>query len=438
MNVRETWTKVFNAFDPRQAPWDERAAQWYVERSDRPLIRLAERLASSSTREGHRDRTSGVREKLGSGPPGENPQFADRFLVVWLDVEHSADIFNVNHVEILFLMGVAAFKAAQDLRLQPDRKYLDGLIDSLTTLVREETGNNRFAINLDEVLNAVIAIGLGAIGAGATTLGAAIAGAGALFKGLPFTLGISSETVRRIEAQPRITEIVNRLNDLLDEIRRLARRPLLLVVDGLDKIELDQARAVFAESRILQEPACYLLYTAPILLYYSPDFASARQLFAAYEFPNVRLFHRESRERRDEQGYAFMREVVRTRLEKLGLDPDELVDPAALDELVAMSGGVVRELVLLMQEAAIEAMVNGRDHIDLTIARKVIYWLRRQYSAALSLPYLEELKKVHETGRPTGTEICDKLLQNLYILSYANDDLWYAVHPNVLPLLEGA
>jgi len=80
----------------------------------------------------------------------------------------------VNHVEILFLMGVAAFKAAQDLRLQPDRKYLDGLIDSLTTLVREETGNNRFAINLDEVLNAVIAIGLGAIGAGATTLGAAI------------------------------------------------------------------------------------------------------------------------------------------------------------------------------------------------------------------------------------------------------------------------
>ncbi len=133
-----------------------------------------------------------------------------------------------------------------------------------------------------------------------------------------------------------------------------------------------------------------------------------------------------------------MREVVRTRLEKLGLDPDELVDPAALDELVAMSGGVVRELVLLMQEAAIEAMVNGRDHIDLTIARKVIYWLRRQYSAALSLPYLEELKKVHETGRPTGTEICDKLLQNLYILSYANDDLWYAVHPNVLPLLEGA
>ncbi len=440
MNVRETWTKVFNAFDPRQAPWDEQAAQWYVERSDRPLIRLAERLASSSLPvkaivTGHR----GSGKSWALAHLVRTPQFADRFLVVWLDVEHSADIFNVNHVEILFLMGVAAFKAAQDLRLQPDRKYLDGVMDSLTTLVREETGNNRFAINLDEVLNAVIAIGLGAIGAGATTLGAAIAGAGGPVQRASLHPGHQQRNGapdRGPAAHYRNCESAERPAG-----RNPPPRPSPSPAGGgragqnrtgpgpgpsSPRAEFSRSRHAISSTR------------PPILLYYSPDFASARQLFAAYEFPNVRLFHRESRERRDEQGYAFMREVVRTRLEKLGLDPDELVDPAALDELVAMSGGVVRELVLLMQEAAIEAMVNGRDHIDLTIARKVIYWLRRQYSAALSLPYLEELKKVHETGRPTGTEICDKLLQNLYILSYANDDLWYAVHPNVLPLLEGA
>ncbi len=189
--------------------------------------------------------------------------------------------------------------------------------------------------------------------------------------------------------------------------------------------------------RPLIEPACHILYTAPILLYYSPDLASARQVFFTYEFPNVRLFHRGNRERRDEEGYEFSREVVRTRVRKLGLDSDEIVEPAALDQRVAMSGGVVRELVLLVQEAAAERLVAGQDRIDQTVARKVVHWLRRQYSAGLSSPYLEERKRVHGTGRPTGTEICDKLLQNLYVLSYANDDLWYAVHPNVLPLLEG-
>lgn len=437
--VRETWKRVLNAFDPRQAPWDKEAAQWYVERSDRPLNRLAERLVSSSFPvkaivTGHR----GSGKSWALAHLARNPQIADQFLVVWLDVERSTDIFNVNHVEVLFLMGLAAFKAAQNLGFQPNRKYLEALVDSLTTLVRQETSNEGFRINLDEVLGAVIAIGLGVAAAGAGPVGAAVAGMGALLKGLPITLGLSSETVRRIEVRPRIAEIVNRLNDLLEEIRRTASRPLLMIVDGLDKIELEQARVVFAESRILQEPACHILYTAPILLYYSPDLASARQLFATYEFPNVRLFHQGNQEQRDKQGYGFLREVVQTRLRKLGLDPDEVVKPEALDELVAMSGGVVRELILMMQEAAAEVLANGLDCVDLAVARRVIYWLRRQYAAGLSLPYLEELRKVHETGRPTGTEICDKLLQNLYILSYANDDLWYAVHPNVLPLLEGA
>lgn len=433
------WDVVIEGFNPWRPTWDGNAVrEWYVERHDRPLVPLMRELLASRAYPlkaivtGHR----GSGKSWALAHLALNPEVADRFLVVWLDVERSADIFNVNHVEILFLMGVAAFKAAQDLGFQPERKYVEALVDSLTTLVREETRDERFGIDLGEVLKSIIAIGLGATAVGAGPVGAAVAGAAALF-GRLFTLGLSSETVRRIEVRPRIAEILVRLNDLIDHIRQTAGRPLLLMVDGLDKIELEQARTVFAESRILQEPACSIIYTAPILLYYSPDLASARQLFATYEFPNVRLFHRQNREQRDEQGYEFLREVVRTRLRKLELDPDERIEPAALDELVAMSGGVVRELIHLVHDAALVAQVNGEARIGETVARKAIYRLRRQYSAALSLPYLEELKQVHETGRPTGTEICDKLLQNLYILSYANDALWYAVHPNVLPLLEG-
>lgn len=34
---------------------------------------------------------------------------APDFFVVWLDVERNTDIFSVNHIEVLFLLGVAVY-----------------------------------------------------------------------------------------------------------------------------------------------------------------------------------------------------------------------------------------------------------------------------------------------------------------------------------------
>ena len=436
MEANEMWAAVYNAFDPQQTPWEERAEEFYVERHDRPLERLRMGLADSALPlkaiiPGHR----------GAGKSWALAHLAralaGRFFIVWLDVEKSTDIFNVNHVEVLFLMGVAAFRTAEQAGLRPDRAPLERLVESLETLVREETSREGFRINLDRVLEGVATVGLGATAAGAGPVGAAVAGAAALLRALPFTLGISGEVVRRLEVKPRITEILGRLNDLLDEVRHWAERPLLLLVDGLDKVELAQAREVFAESRVLYEPACHVVYTVPLLLYYSPHLASARQLFAVHEFPNVRLFPRRQYDKRVEEGYALMRRVVEKRLRALGLEPEEVITPEALDRLIGMSGGVMRELIHLMRDASLQVRMDGKERIDEAVAAESIYRLRRQYAAGLSLPYYEELKRVHETGKPTGTEICDELLRNLYILGYSNDELWYAIHPNVLPLIEG-
>ena len=39
MDADVLWRAVYNAFDPQQSPWEEQAAQFYVERYDRPLAR---------------------------------------------------------------------------------------------------------------------------------------------------------------------------------------------------------------------------------------------------------------------------------------------------------------------------------------------------------------------------------------------------------------
>jgi hypothetical protein len=432
MDADVLWRAVYNAFDPQQSPWEEQAAQFYVERYDRPLARLMLELTDSA-----RPLKAIVPGHRGAGKSWALAdlarRLADQFFIVWLDVERSTDIFSVNHVEVLFLMGVAAFRAAVQAGLHPDRARLEELVESLETLVREQTGAQDFRVDLDKVLEGVIAVGLGMAATGAVPVGVAVAGAAALLRAVPFSLGVNEETVRRLEVKPHIAEIVARLNRLLDDVRHAAQHPVLMLVDGLDKIELEQARAVFAESLVLREPDCHIVYTVPILLYYSPDFSSARQLFATCEFPNVRLYRQRQAKAQDEAGYALMRQVVTTRLRALGVEPGDVIAPEALDRLIEMSGGVMRELIGLVRDASLQVRLAGQDRIDEAIAAQAIYRLRRQYAAGLS-----ELKRVHETGRRTDTEICDKLLQNLYILGYANDRLWYAVHPNVRPLIGAA
>ncbi len=436
MDANALWKAIYNAFDPQQTPWEKGAERFYVERHDLPLARLKIELADSA-----RPLKAIVTGHRGAGKSWALARLArdvgDQFFTVWLDVGRSTDIFNVNHVEILFLMGAAVYRAAEQAGLRPDRSRLERLVESLETLVREETGRRDFRVDLDQALEGIIAVGLGAAAAGAGPAGMAVAGAAALLRGVRFTLGISGDVVRRLEVKPRIAEIVSRLNDLLEDVRLVACRPLLLVVDGLGNVELEQARLIFAESLVLYEPSCYVIYTAPILLYYSPDLIGARQLFATHEVPNVRLCYRGRQEERDGAGYALMRQVVETRLRVLGVEPGMVIAPGALDRMIEMSGGVMRELVHLMREASLQVRLAGQERINEAVAAQAILQLRRQYAAGLSLPYYEELKRAHEIGQPTGTEICDKLLQNLYILGYANDELWYAVHPNVRPLIEG-
>ena len=440
--VDEFWSSIYNAFDPWRPLFGKELELYFVPRTDLPpennplygmRVEFTEsRLPLKILLTGHRGsgKTSALADLVN--------QLGDQFFVVWLDVERNTDIFNVNHVEVLFLMGVVAFKVAEAaLEKKPDRALLDSMVDSLNTLVQEQTGKGEFKIDVDKILDNVVSFGLGFAAALPSPITATMTGLALALKGVRFTLGLSEETVRKLEVKPKISEIAAKLNDLLAEIQQKADRRILFIVDGLDKVEVEQARAIFAESLVLREPLCHMVYTAPILLYYSTDFSGARQLFTTYEFPNVRLHERGNRDKLNSKGYELMRQVVYKRLRALELVPGDVIWEGALNNLITKSGGVMRELISLMRDACVKARLMGRAMIDEEIAEKAIYSSRRKYAAGLSEPYFEELKKVLELGMPTGSEICDKLLQNLYVLGYANYDLWYDVHPNVLPLITG-
>jgi hypothetical protein len=354
-SIDEFWSPIYNAFDPWRPLFGEELKLYFVPRTDLPTENnplYGMRVEFTESRwplkvllTGHRGsgKTSALADLV--------DQIGDQFFIVWLDVERSTDIFNVNHVEVLFLMGVVAFRIAEaTLEKKPNRALLDSMVDSLNTLVQEQTGKKGFEVDVDKILDSVVSFGLGFAAAIPSPVTATMAGLALALKGVRFTLGLSEEAIRKLEVKPKIAEIVAKLNDLLVEIQHKADKQILFILE---------------------------------------------------------------------------------------LVPEDIIGEGALNNLIAKSGGVMRELISLMRDACVKARLMGCTRIDEEIAEKAIYSSRRKYAAGLSEPYFKELRKVLELERPTGSEICDKLLQNLYVLGYANKDLWYDVHPNVLPLITG-
>jgi len=441
MPTEDFWQPIYNAFDPWERLWGEKLDTFFVEREHSPL-----RLLTAQFRPGRDVQKTLIVGHRGSGKSSELLKLVSNigrdFFTVWFDANLNLNIFTANQVELLFLMGVAIYRVADQEGLHPKEQNLDLLIDCLQTLVREQTKQTGFVLDAGRLMSNVICFGLPAI-IGATAgpaAGAGVAALTALARELAqdtFSLGLRKEEVARLEVEPRIWDIARVANLIIADVEQKAGKPVLIVMDGLDRLEPGPARDIFINSQVLSLPNCRVIYVTPITLYYSPDFAQTRQLFAMAEFPNVKLHERNAPDTLHKAGMRTMREVTRRRLRALGYEPEMIITRNSLNLLAVMSGGVMREMISLMREAVVQAEIAGETRVTLQAARAAVYKLRRQYAAGLRQEHYRELETFHATGIPSQSESCDDLLRNLYILSYINDQLWYDIHPNVRPLLEG-
>jgi len=366
-----------------------------------------------------------------SGKSSELTRLADDlieqfdFFVVGIDLYRNVDPTRVNLLEVLFLMGAAAYNAARKARLNPDQKLFEAMVDSLNTIVRTYTDNKSFELDVADLLRGLVSFGAGLI---AGPGGAAAAGAATEpLRDYHFVSGTDTEIVRKVEVEPKLRELLERMNAILKDVEAKSGKFLVLLVDGLDHVNTETAEKLFLP-RFLAEPACRVLYTAPMTIYYRPQFAPVRTAFAVTPFPNVRLRHRDAPQQRDQAGHDTMRRVVHARLSSLGYEPTQVIAPEALDTLIAASGGLMRDLIRLVQDASVQAEIAGLHQVDQPTAHRVVATLRRMYKAQLTPKYEKILEQVRQTHARTEDPECDTLLEGNFVLSYSNDDIWFDVH----------
>ena len=125
-----------------------------------------------------------------------------------------------------------------------------------------------------------------------------------------------------------------------------------------------------------------------------------------------------------------MKEIVKRRVSL------ELFEPDALEYIIDMSGGVLREYVRIIRDSALKAITREKKIITRDIAIEVVNGLKNLYQAQLSDSDYDVLINVCKTKDIKRNEQLVGLLHNLSVLEYKNDRSWCDVNPIVRSILD--
>ncbi len=447
--VQKNWTNISNMFSPMDPIPPEKLEDWFVKRSNSPIDMLMYKLSPN-----HLPSKYILVGQPASGKSSELTKLAEELeqtydcLVVRIDLTDNLDADKANPVEIIFLMGVAIFKVASNKligkppELCPDLSLLEELKNGLESIATSYTENRDFKIDLGKLLDGLVVFGGAALaGPVGTIVGQAIAptvrqATGGLFGRLQhrFTSGTSIQIVRKLDIEPKVEDLIKSLSKIIDDVYFKLNRPIVVLVDGLDKIrDPDVIKVNFIEKNFLNGPKCHVVYTGPLDLYYSPDFGAVRTRFSIVPFSNIKIHPPGNIDEVYESGYEFMRQVVESRLKSENLKTEDVIDLEALNMLIKGSGGVMRDFIRLVQNAVVYTQISKKDRIGILEAVKALNELRRQLKAQLTPDYQAIVDLVYkDQKRVDGTdgqgEKCDLLLRNDIILGYVNEDIWFDKH----------
>jgi len=252
-----------------------------------------------------------------------------------------------------------------------------------------------------------------------------------------FTATIKSSPDARLQIrkapEPNVSNLIQAANDLLDEaVTRLKARgcrDLVLIVDNLDRIVLrDLEGGLNTHDRLflnrgaqLNALRCHIVYTLPISMVFSPKATALVNVFGRRPdvLPMVKVSEPDSMD--NPTGMNVTQEMVRKRLAEATVAESAAFDsPETLNYLCRMSGGHVRNLLILIRSACTAA---GTLPLTRRITEQAVRGMNNDFERALNRPeFFETLRQIDQSHDLPGSDHDQLLLYNLSVLEYLNGD----------------
>jgi DNA polymerase III delta prime subunit len=412
----QTLADVVRVFDPRSPLEGDRLTDYYVDRPGNPLARIKTyvqglALADQSVKllfTGH----------VGSGKSTALNKLAEelkrQFFIVAFDANRSLNIADLTYVDLLLGMATSLFRRATeaDVLAKAPAQVVAGVWEDVARFVSSAI----FGASLPQVPTpAEWSVKVNALAFE--------------FQG-KFASQASTRDEIRERVEPRLAELLDKMNFVADQVHINYKRPVLFFVEGTDKPDLKCARELFLEhTNSLTTFHASAIYTFPVGLRYSAEFNLIKESFNDHlMLPNVKVTNADESD--NVEGLQLLSDVVSRRMES------RLMNARARDTMVRVSGGLMRTLIRLVQRAAVHSLGEGSQTITQRNAEAAINEEQADFVAALETKDYAILQARHSDKRLSSDEDIQRLLQSRALLEYANGQPWCDVHPAALPLVE--
>lgn len=252
-------------------------------------------------------------------------------------------------------------------------------------------------------------------------------------KGIIKNSSVSRKQIRQ-RIEPQSSELIAKIQQVIDEISNksveLGKKKIpLVILDGLDKIPLEQARKIFRENGArFADLKIHLIVTFPIALTYTPEYSDIMTWFPNPEkLPMIKLrkWEGDRYAQRYEEGLQTMKRIVERRAEQ------SLFEGGVLELLIKQTGGYIRDLFRCITRAATRARIREAEKISMEDAEMALGNLESDINARYSADMIPVMEKIYKGEKfVSASEDMTKLLQIGAVLEY-NGQRWCDLHPLV-------
>jgi len=246
--------------------------------------------------------------------------------------------------------------------------------------------------------------------------------------------------------EPRTANILDAINEELlspaiGKLQKQGKKGLVVIVDGLDRVDntrkpsgKTQPEYLFVDrGEQLKGLHCHVVYTIPMVLMFSNEQGRMQNRFGVEPklLPMVRVRSRDDREYTE--GMTLLRQMILARAfpevekdQRLSLITEVFDEMETLDRLCQVSGGHVRNLLLLLNSCFEEE--------DPPFSRQCLEdVIRRQRNSLIRAITEDEwtlLRQIKQQQEVKGEEEYQTLLRSMFVFEYEDDEgSWYRINP---------
>jgi hypothetical protein len=225
--------------------------------------------------------------------------------------------------------------------------------------------------------------------------------------------GINSSLVRAVHELAQATSI--------------KYKNIVFLFDGLDR--LDDAKTftdiVSSDTKAISSMGIGLVLVGPLTAIYADHRDTVDQNFKNFYYQP--FFDVEN----DIESYKFFEKIIQTR------SSEEFIEHSAIKALIHFSGGILRDLISLVQSSIEETYLSGEDKVKEYLVLKAVDSFSKHQLLGISDKEIQIIKQTMNTDVfiPRSDEDLRLLLRRI-ILEYRYPKIRHAVHPAIQSIIE--